>query len=139
MVLFVLVGGHRVALAAFAGTFAAAPVGAGASAADLASFALGAGRLVTASLELAVAFAAPAAIAFVLLELALGVAGARGARPAPLVRGDAAPRRARRRRGAPRARRAPPAPLAALRRGRRGRRAARGGARRIVLTAPRGS
>lgn len=78
VVLFVLVGGHRVALAAFAGTFAAAPVGAGASAADLASFALGAGRLVTASLELAVAFAAPAAIAFVLLELALGVAGRAG-------------------------------------------------------------
>lgn len=78
VVLFVLLGGHRLALAAFADTLASAPVGAGASAADLAGFALGAGRLVTAALELAVAFAAPAAIAFVLLEIALGLAGRAG-------------------------------------------------------------
>ncbi|HEY8430476.1 MAG TPA: flagellar biosynthetic protein FliR, partial [Sandaracinaceae bacterium] len=78
VVLFVLVGGHRLALAAFAETLSTAPVGAGASAADLAGFALGAGRIVTAALELALAFAAPAAIAFVLLELALGLASRAG-------------------------------------------------------------
>ncbi len=79
--LFVLLGGHRLALAAFADTFADAPVGAG-SAGDLAAFALGAGRLVTATLGLALSFAAPAAIAFVLLEIALGLAG----RAAPELR-----------------------------------------------------
>lgn len=73
VVLFVTLGGHRLALAAFGEGLIDAPVGAGASG-ELRAFALGTGRLVTASLELAVAFAAPAAIAFVLLEIVLGLA-----------------------------------------------------------------
>jgi type III secretory pathway component EscT len=73
-VLFVSLGGHRLALAAFAEALSDAPIGASASAHELSAFALGAGRIVTSALELAVAFAAPAAIAFVVLELALGLA-----------------------------------------------------------------
>lgn len=73
VVLFVLLGGHRLALAAFGEGLIEAPIGAGTSG-DLGAFALGTARLVTASLELAVAFAAPAAIAFILLELVLGLA-----------------------------------------------------------------
>lgn len=92
VVLFVVLGGHRLALLAFADGLADAPVGAGASASDLSAFALGAGRIVTATLELAVAFAAPAAIAFVVLEIALGLAS----RAAPELRVflDAMPLRA---------------------------------------------
>lgn len=74
VVLFVMLGGHRLALAAFAGGFVDTPVGAGAGPESISAFALGAGRLVTAALELAVVFAAPAAIAFVLLEAVLGLA-----------------------------------------------------------------
>jgi type III secretory pathway component EscT len=74
VIVFVLVGGHRLAIAAFADTLVELPPGAGASGADLAAFALGAARLVTASLELALAFLAPAALAFVVLELVIGLA-----------------------------------------------------------------
>lgn len=74
VVLFVTLGGHRLALAAFGDALVDAPIGAGASPSDLAAFALGAGRLVTAALELAVAFAAPAATAFIVLEVVLGLA-----------------------------------------------------------------
>lgn len=74
VVLFVIAGGHRLAIAAFADGLSDAPVGEGASAASLSAFALGAARLCTLALELAVAFAAPAAIAFVVVELALGLA-----------------------------------------------------------------
>ncbi len=82
LVAFVLVGGHRLALGAFGETLIAHPPGAGASAATLGSFAWGAARLVMDALELALAFAAPAAIAFVLLELALALS----ARVAPELR-----------------------------------------------------
>lgn len=81
VVLFVMLGGHRLALAAFADGFVDTPVGAGASPESVATFALGVGRLITAALELAVVFAAPAAIAFVLLEAVLGLA----ARVAPAL------------------------------------------------------
>jgi type III secretory pathway component EscT len=81
VVLFVIVGGHRLAIAAFAEALNEAPVGAGASGAELSAFALEAARLVTLALELAVAFAAPAAIAFVIVELAIGLAG----RVAPVI------------------------------------------------------
>lgn len=86
VVAFVLVGGHRVALAALGHSFADAPVGGGAGL-ELGPFVLGAARLVTASLELAMAFAAPAAVAFVLLELALGVAGRVGPALRPFMLG----------------------------------------------------
>jgi flagellar biosynthesis protein FliR len=73
--LFVVVGGHRLALAAFAQSFSETRLGAPSTASDLADFALGAGRIVTSGLELAVAFAAPAAISFLALEATLGLAG----------------------------------------------------------------
>lgn len=82
VVLFVLLGGHRLALAAFADGLVELPPGAGGDAASLSTFALGAARLVTAALELAVAFAAPAVVAFVLLEAVLGLWG----RVAPSLR-----------------------------------------------------
>lgn len=80
VVVFVLVGGHRLALRALGGSLVDAPIGGGASASDLAEFALGVGRIVTMSLELAVAFAAPAAIAFLVLEVVLGLAARVGLR-----------------------------------------------------------
>src|SRR5690606_25037941 len=72
--LFLSLGGHRTALSAFGRSLVEAPIGTTASTSDLAHFALGAGKLVTLSLELALAFAAPAALAFVVLEIALGLA-----------------------------------------------------------------
>lgn len=81
VVFFVSVGGHRLAIAAFGGSLVDAPVGTGAALA-LSSFALGTARLVTAALELALALAAPAAVAFLLLEGALALAG----RVAPTLR-----------------------------------------------------
>jgi type III secretory pathway component EscT len=86
VVLFVLVGGHRLAIAALGDTLVDVPVGAGAAPA-LGAFALGAAELVTAALSLAVAFTAPAAIAFVLLEVALAVAGRVGPELHPWVLG----------------------------------------------------
>ena len=74
VVLFVTLGGHRLALAAFAATLTDVPVGAGASA-ELAAFGLGAARIVGDALALAVAFAAPTALALVVLELVLGLHG----------------------------------------------------------------
>lgn len=82
VVLFVLLGGHRLALAAFADGLVELPPGAGGDAASLSAFALGAARLVTAALELALAFAAPAVVAFLLLEAVLGLWG----RVAPSLR-----------------------------------------------------
>ncbi len=82
VVLFIALGGHRLALAAFADGLIDAPVGAGADGASLAAFAMGAGRLVTEALELTVAFAAPALLAFLVLELVLGLWG----RAAPSLR-----------------------------------------------------
>lgn len=74
VVLFVTLGGHRLALAAFATSFVDVPLGGGADGA-LAPFALGAMRIVADALTLALAFAAPAAIAFVVLEIVLGLWG----------------------------------------------------------------
>ncbi|MBX3273043.1 MAG: flagellar biosynthetic protein FliR [Sandaracinaceae bacterium] len=92
VVLFVLLGGHRLALAAFAGGLVDLPAGAPASAVSLGQLALGAMRIVADALVLSVAFLAPAAIAFVLVELAFGLA----ARVAPAVSGwmEAMPLRA---------------------------------------------
>lgn len=73
VVLFVLVGGHRLALAAFADGLMTAPIGSG-SASDLGSLALGAARLATMALSFAAVFALPAAVAFLVVELALGLA-----------------------------------------------------------------
>jgi flagellar biosynthesis protein FliR len=81
VVLFALVGGLRVAVGALGDSFVAVPVGAR-EVAELGAFALGAARLVTSALELAVALAAPAIVALLLVELALGVAG----RVAPTLR-----------------------------------------------------
>lgn len=86
VVLFVAVGGHRLAIAALGQSFVDEPVGSGA-AATLGPFALGAAELVTGALGLAMAFAAPAAIAFVLLELALAIAGRVGPELRPWVVG----------------------------------------------------
>ncbi|MGE0788870.1 MAG: flagellar biosynthetic protein FliR [Sandaracinaceae bacterium] len=82
--LFVILGGHRVAIGAFAESFTALPVGAipVVSAWGI-DFALGVGRIVTAALGLAIAIALPAALALIVLELGFGVAG----RLAPIVRG----------------------------------------------------
>ncbi|HJL14913.1 MAG TPA: flagellar biosynthetic protein FliR [Sandaracinaceae bacterium LLY-WYZ-13_1] len=82
VVLFVLLGGHRLALAAFARGLVDVPPGAGGDAAALSAFALGAARLVTAALELTLAFAAPAVVAFLVLEAVIGLWG----RVAPSVR-----------------------------------------------------
>ncbi len=75
VVVFVVLGGHRLALAAFAEGFTEVPAGAPVAAADLATFGLGAMRIVADALVLSVAFLAPAAIAFVVVEIALGLAG----------------------------------------------------------------
>ena len=72
VVLFVALGGHRLALGAFARAMETSPVGA---AVDLADMSLGTARLVTSTLELALALAAPAALAFVAVELVMGLAG----------------------------------------------------------------
>ncbi|MCB9597115.1 MAG: flagellar biosynthetic protein FliR [Sandaracinaceae bacterium] len=81
VVLFVVLGGHRLAIAAFAEGFVHVPAGAVADAATLSTFGLGAARIVADALALTVAFLAPAAVAFVVVELALGIAG----RVAPAV------------------------------------------------------
>lgn len=73
VVLFLLLGGHRLAIVAFADGLVAAPVGAPIAGADLAAVALGAGRLTADALAFAAALAAPAAAAIVLTEVALGL------------------------------------------------------------------
>lgn len=75
VVLFVVLGGHRLALAAFTGALVSLPVGGAPDAHDLSAFVLGAARVVTAALELAVAFAAPAVVSFLLLDAVLGLWG----------------------------------------------------------------
>lgn len=81
VVIFVSLGGHRLALAAFGEGLADVPVGAALDPDTGLALALGAGRIVTAALSLAVAFAAPAAVAFVALEASLALA----ARVAPAL------------------------------------------------------
>lgn len=71
VVLFVSLGGHRLALAAFAGTFADLPPGGSQDSA----VALGVARVLADALVLAVALAAPTALAMVLVEVAMGLWG----------------------------------------------------------------
>lgn len=82
VVLFVLIGGHRLALAAFAQGLSDLPAGATAEAASLSALGLGSAQIVGSALTLTVAFVAPAAIAFVALEVTLGL----WSRAAPAVR-----------------------------------------------------
>ena len=79
--LFLSLGGHRLAFAAFADGLQVAPVGAVAPGDAAESLAFGAARLTGAALALAAALAAPAAAAIVLVEVALGLV----ARSAPQV------------------------------------------------------
>lgn len=71
VVLFVSLGGHRVALAAFGTTLADLPPGAAADP----GIALGVARVLADALTLAVSLAVPTALAVVLLELAMGLWG----------------------------------------------------------------
>lgn len=71
--IFVSIGGHRLALASFADGLASSPVGAATSAATLRAVALGSLRLVADALAFATALAAPAAVAIVVVEVALGL------------------------------------------------------------------
>jgi len=79
--LFLALGGHRLALAALGDTWIAIPPGSSLPAMTVGALALGAARIVVASLTLAVAFAAPAATALVVVEIALGLI----ARTAPVI------------------------------------------------------
>ncbi|MEO0321374.1 MAG: flagellar biosynthetic protein FliR [Myxococcota bacterium] len=71
--LFATLGGHRLALLAFAEGLTIAPVGATPLAGGTASVALGAAALSGAALAFAAAVAAPAAAAIVLVEASLGL------------------------------------------------------------------
>lgn len=92
VVLFVLLGGHRLALAAFADALVDLPPGGGSDAASLAVFALGSARIVSEALSLMLAFLVPAAVVFIVLEVVLGLFG----RVAPAIKVwmDAMPLRA---------------------------------------------
>ncbi len=79
--LFVTLGGHRLALASFAEGLVRAPVGGTMDVDGLRAAALGAARLVGDALAFAAALAAPAALAIVLVEVALGLI----ARAAPQI------------------------------------------------------
>ncbi len=80
--LFVSLGGHRVAIAAFAEGLSSAPLAnAGALSIDFASLALASAELTASALTFAVAIAAPAAAAIVIVEVALGLL----ARSAPQI------------------------------------------------------
>ena len=79
--LFLTLGGHRVAIEAFADGLTAVPVGAVTVQAGLAEVAMGAARLAGSALAFAAALAAPAAAAIVLVEVALGLV----ARAAPQI------------------------------------------------------
>lgn len=75
VVLFALLGGHRLAFAAFGEGLVVAPVGAVDVAAGAAGLLEGAARLSASALAFATALAAPAAVAIVLVELSLGLVG----------------------------------------------------------------
>ncbi len=81
VVLFLLLGGHRIALAAFADGLRAVPVGGVSVETGLEAVALGAARLAGSALAFAAALAAPAAAAIVLVEVSLGLV----ARAAPQI------------------------------------------------------
>lgn len=71
--LFAALGGHRLAIAAFAEGLHLAPVGVPNMSPDPGEIALGATRLVASALAFAAAIAAPAAVALVVMEVALGL------------------------------------------------------------------
>jgi len=75
LVLFFSLGGHRVAIDAFAATLVRVPVGAALAAAGLSQTALGAIELLGSAIALAAAFAMPVAATLVLTELGLGLLG----------------------------------------------------------------
>ena len=79
--LFLTLGGHRLALAAFAEGLRVAPVGTGSLAPRVQALALGAAQLTGSALAFALAIAAPAAAAIVAVEVSLGLL----ARSAPQV------------------------------------------------------
>lgn len=81
VVLFLLLGGHRLALMAFADGLATVPIGSVGIGAGVEEVALGAARLAGSALAFAAALAAPAAAAIVLVEVALGLV----ARAAPQI------------------------------------------------------
>jgi type III secretory pathway component EscT len=81
VVLFLSLGGHRVAIEAFAGALETIPVGTGDVAGGAETVAMGALRLFGNALAFAAALAAPAAAAIVLVEAALGLV----ARAAPQI------------------------------------------------------
>ncbi len=81
IVLFVILGGHRVAIAAFADGLGTLPIGHVALATGLPAVTLGAMRLAGNALAFGLAIAAPAAAAIVLVEVSLGLV----ARAAPQV------------------------------------------------------
>lgn len=80
-VLFLVLGGHRLVIATLGETFLDVPPGSAIAAVELGSFTMGAARIVVSSLTLAVSFAAPAAVALIGLDAALGIAG----RAAPAI------------------------------------------------------
>ena len=82
-VIFVQVGAHRVALGAFADGLALAPLGGPVGAASLRAGLLVSARLGVDLLAFALAFAAPAMLAFLVVELGLGLAS----RAAPRIAG----------------------------------------------------
>ena len=71
--IFVSIGGHRLALASFADGLASSPVGAATTAASFRLVVFGSVRLVADALAFAAALAAPAAVAIVVVEVALGL------------------------------------------------------------------
>lgn len=81
VVLFLLVGGHRVAFAAFADGLSVAPVGRVDLAGGAEALTLGVLRLSASALAFAVSVAAPVAVAIVVVEISLGLI----ARSAPQV------------------------------------------------------
>lgn len=79
--LFLTLGGHRLAFAAFAEGLVVAPPGSVDLASSAPELALGAARLTGSALAFAVAIAAPAGVSIVLVEVALGLV----ARSAPQI------------------------------------------------------
>jgi flagellar biosynthetic protein FliR len=79
--LFLVLGGHRLVIAALANGLEAVPVGSPLAPSDAQSLALGSARIIVQALVLGVSFAAPAITALVLLEATLGIAG----RAAPML------------------------------------------------------
>jgi type III secretory pathway component EscT len=79
--LFLSIGGHRLVLESLGEGLVAAPPASTTDAAHLGAFALGAARIVTLALTLAVSFAAPAAVSLAVVEIGLGLAG----RAAPAI------------------------------------------------------